>query len=139
MADDDDYAGYRLILLSFSASIGLLLVVLACALQAFGTWWPMFVLVFYVISPMPMWIASRLKESDYGSSGASSALHEICLFLTTGIVVSAYGLPFVLAHSGVIKWGAMGMVLFGNTWCFLTILAFFMIFYRNEDIEFMVW
>ncbi|XP_071952435.1 leptin receptor gene-related protein-like [Antedon mediterranea] len=133
-------AGLRsLILLSFSASIGLLLVVLACALQAFGSWWPMFVLVFYLLSPMPMWISQRLTESDYGSGGPSNALHEICLFLTTGIVVSAYALPFVLAHSGVIKWGAMAMVLFGNTWCFLTILAFFMIFCGNDDVEFMVW
>ena len=42
-----------------------------------------------------MTIARRYADSVE----ASSALIEFCLFMTTGIVVSAYGLPIVLAHA----------------------------------------
>ncbi|XP_072021665.1 leptin receptor overlapping transcript-like 1 isoform X2 [Amphiura filiformis] len=125
--------------LAFSASIGLLLVVLACALPIFHQiWWPLFVLVFYVLSPIPLLIAQRIAGSD-SLGAASSALQELCLFITTGIVTSAYGLPLVLVHTGTIQWGACVLVLAGNTWCFITILIFFMIFNRNDDFEFQVW
>ena len=60
-----------------------------------SNWWPMFVLLFYFLAPVPYIIAKRYAET----LESSSAFVEMCIFLTTGIVVSAYGLPVVLAHT----------------------------------------
>ena len=61
----------------------------------FSNWWPLFVLLFHVLSPIPSYVARRYHEHVE----ASSALIEVCTFITACIVVSAYGLPIVLAHS----------------------------------------
>ncbi|XP_076440511.1 leptin receptor overlapping transcript-like 1 isoform X2 [Babylonia areolata] len=95
----------------------------------------MFVLFFYVLSPVPTLIARRLSES-YDS--ASSACVELCIFLTTGIVVSSIGLPIVLAHTSVIQWGACGLVLSGNVVVFLTILGYFYVF-GSDDFDYSPW
>ena len=55
----------------------------------------MFVLIFYALSPVPTLIARRFAESVE----QSSVLIEICIFVTACIVVSAYGLPIVLARA----------------------------------------
>ncbi|XP_072173362.1 leptin receptor gene-related protein-like [Diadema setosum] len=125
--------------LAFSASMGILMNVLACAIPGLGqVWWPMFVVVFYVMCPLPIMIGNRLASSD--SIGAtSSALQELCYFLTSGIVLSAYGLPLVLLHVGTITWAALLLIIFGNTWCFITILVFFRVFKQDDDFEFQVW
>ena len=55
----------------------------------------MFVLIFYVLSPIPMAIARHYQDSV----DSTNALVEVAIFITTGIVVSAFGLPIILAHS----------------------------------------
>ena len=60
----------------------------------------MFVLFFYVLSPVPTIIARRLAD-NFDSS--SNACVELCIFLTTGIVISSIGLPIVLAHTSVVS------------------------------------
>ena len=62
----------------------------------------MFVVTFYVLSPIPLLVGNRLSNTD-SLGAASSALRELCIFLTTGIVVSAYGLPLVFAHTEVVR------------------------------------
>ena len=57
----------------------------------------MFVLVFYALSPVPSMVAKRYADS----LESSSALIEFCYFMTAGIVISAYGLPIVLAHTPI--------------------------------------
>lgn len=123
----------RLIALAFSAAIGITFLVLGCAL--FQNWWPMFVLFFYFLSPVPTVIARRLSGS---LDSSSSALIELCIFLTVGIVISAIGLPVVLARTSVIQWGACGLVLAGNVVVFLTILGYFFVF-GNEDLDYSSW
>lgn len=55
----------------------------------------MFVLMFYALSPVPTLIARRFADSVE----MSSVLIEVCVFMTSCIVVSAYGLPLVLARA----------------------------------------
>lgn len=124
-----------LVLLAFLGSIGMTLVVLGCALPNFGpSWWPFFVVIFYVLAPLPTIIARRYQD-DVGSSNACK---ELALFLTAGIVISAYGLPIVLARSPIIVSGACVLVLLGNTVVFLTILGFFIAF-DNDDEGYNMW
>ncbi|XP_062382729.1 leptin receptor gene-related protein-like [Sardina pilchardus] len=122
--------------LSFSGAIGLTFLLLSCALDQYGVYWPFFVLIFYVLCPIPHFIARRV--SDDGDSG-SNACRELAYFLTSGIVVSAFGLPIVLAHAFVIQWGACGLVLAGNTVIFLTILGFFLVFGGGDDFSWEQW
>merc|ERR1712212_380010 len=80
---------------SFSGSIGLLFLFLACALPEFNAWWPLFVPIFYLLAPVPSLMSRRLSEDSLG--GTSSAWKEVCYSFTTGIVLSAFALPIVLA------------------------------------------
>lgn len=58
----------------------------------------MFVLIFYALSPVPTLIVRRFADAVE----QSSLLIEVCTFITACIVVSAYGLPIVLARAGEI-------------------------------------
>ncbi|XP_059099082.1 leptin receptor gene-related protein-like [Tigriopus californicus] len=129
--------------LAFLGSIGLLFLFLACALPSYNNWWPMFTIIFYVLSPLPSLITRRFTD-DLSST---SALKEFCYFLTTGIVLSAFALPIVLARapSGatgeetVIATGACFLVLMGNLVMFLTIYGLFMIFDNEDGFEYSNW
>ncbi|TKC48970.1 hypothetical protein EI555_004179, partial [Monodon monoceros] len=129
-----------LVALSFSGAIGLTFLMLGCALEDYGVYWPLFVLIFHAISPIPYFIA---KRATYDSDATSSACRELAYFFTTGIVVSAFGFPVILARvavvSFVIKWGACGLVLAGNAVIFLTIQGFFLVFGRGDDFSWEQW
>ncbi|KAL3870112.1 hypothetical protein ACJMK2_042724 [Sinanodonta woodiana] len=126
---------FRLVGLAFSCAIGITFLILGCALPHFNNWWPMFVLIFYFLSPIPTVVSRRISSSF---DSASSACLELSIFLTTGIVVSAIGLPIILAHVSVIQWGACGLVLAGNVVVFLTIMGYFIVF-GNEDVDYSMW
>ncbi|XP_056599364.1 leptin receptor gene-related protein [Triplophysa dalaica] len=129
-------AGIKAIVaLSFSGALGLTFLLLGCALQQFGVYWPLIVLLFYILSPIPNLIARRHVDD----TESTSALRELAYFLTTGIVVSAYGLPVVLARNGVIQWGACGLVMAGNSVIFLTIVGFFLLFGGGDDFSWEQW
>nr|XP_020848776.1 leptin receptor gene-related protein isoform X1 [Phascolarctos cinereus] len=121
---------HALVALSFTGAIGLTFLMLGCALEGYGVYWPLFVLVFHMISPIPYFIAKRVTDD---SDASSSACQELAYFFTTGIVVSAFGLPIILARVSVIKWGACGLVLAGNAVIFITIQGFFFVFGRGDD------
>ncbi|XP_025838986.1 leptin receptor gene-related protein isoform X2 [Vulpes vulpes] len=125
-----------LVALSFSGAIGLTFLMLGCALEDYGVYWPLFVLIFHAISPIPHFIA---KRATYDSDATSSACRELAYFFTTGIVVSAFGFPVILARVSVIKWGACGLVLAGNAVIFLTIQGFFLVFGRGDDFSWEQW
>ncbi|XP_048352566.1 leptin receptor gene-related protein [Sphaerodactylus townsendi] len=122
--------------LSFTGVIGLTFLMLGCALENYGVYWPLFVLIFYAICPIPHLIAKRVSDD---TDAASSACMELAYFVTTGIVVSAFGFPIILARVNVIEWGACGLVLAGNAVIFLTVLGFFLMFGRGDDFSWEQW
>lgn len=61
----------------------------------FSVWWPFFVVLFYVLSPIPTLLARRCNDV----SGTSSSALEGAIFLTMFIVISSFALPIVLARS----------------------------------------
>uniref|UniRef100_A0A8C2ZE49 Leptin receptor overlapping transcript-like 1 n=1 Tax=Cyclopterus lumpus TaxID=8103 RepID=A0A8C2ZE49_CYCLU len=77
-----------LISLSFGGAIGLMFLMLGCALPVYDKYWPLFLLFFYILSPIPYCISNACKE--------------LAIFLTTGIVISAFGLPVVFARADVV-------------------------------------
>ncbi|KAM7167657.1 leptin receptor overlapping transcript-like 1 [Macrochelys suwanniensis] len=126
-----------LISLSFGGAIGLMFLMLGCALPQYKSqYWPLFVLFFYILSPIPYCIARRLVDE---TDATSNACKELAIFLTTGIVVSAFGLPIVFARAQLILWGACALVLTGNTVIFATILGFFLVFGSNDDFSWQQW
>lgn len=119
-----------LVLLAFAGALGVMFLMLACGLPQYNNWWPLFVLVFYVAAPLPYTLARRYADD----MGGSNSCTELSVFLTAGIVISAFGLPLVLAHANsVIQWGACALVFTGNIIMFLTIMGFFVVFDGESD------
>ena len=87
--------------------------------------------IFYVLSPMPIVIARRCM-GDGGGYGGSDPYTGRCVefsaFLTCLIVISAYALPAVMAHTPlaapIIKWSSAAFIFAGNTVIFFTIYIF---------------
>jgi len=124
-----------LMILSFLAASGITLVILGCALSHYN-WYPIFVIIFYVLSPIPISISRNFASDSYSSDFTGGRGFELSLFLTSLIVVSAYALPVVLARSPLdaptIQWGSAGFIFAGNTIIFTTI-AVFMKLAMTED------
>ncbi|CAK9833023.1 Leptin receptor overlapping transcript-like 1 [Anthophora retusa] len=112
--------------MAFAGSIGMTLVVLGCALPIYKVWWPFFVVLFYVLAPVPTIIARRYT-TEFGSN--YNPYLEVAIFITMGFVVSSFALPIVLARSPadnpVIQWGACYLTLAGNVVVYLTLIGFF--------------
>lgn len=133
-------AGLRaLVLLAFAGSIGMTLVILGCALPTYKVWWSFFVVLFYVLAPIPTIIARRYTD-DSGST--SNPCLELAIFITMGFVVSSFALPIVLARSPVeqpvIQWGACYLTLAGNIVVYATLVGFFISF-DQDDTDYNMW
>lgn len=128
-----------LVSLAFAGSIGMTFVILGCALPSYQVWWPFFVVLFYILSPIPTLVARRYSQ-DLGS-GSNAGL-ELAIFITMGFVVSSFALPIVLARSPeaqpVIQWGACYLTIAGNIVVYLTIVGFFIAF-DQEDTDYSMW
>ncbi|KAF8570543.1 hypothetical protein P879_02105 [Paragonimus westermani] len=102
---------------------------LACALPQYGVWWPMFVLAFYLLVPIPILIAKNQTEA--------SCVRDICAWLTTVLIFSAYALPILLARapngSPVIQWGACALTLTANTFIFPVIFWVLYLALKGDD------
>ena len=70
--------------------------------------------LFYLISPIPLAIARKCGSDDYLSPESSVLLHEICYFISACVVVSGFGLPFVLARQHVVSCASFSLLFFFN-------------------------
>jgi len=129
-----------LVLLAFFGSVGMTLLVIGCATN--HNWWPFFVVIFYLLAPVPILVSRRYSSSGMGPS---NACQELAIFITMGIVISAFGLPIVLHRApvkgtteDVIPLSAMWYVLGGNVVVFSTIVGFFITF-GGEDVDYTMW
>ena len=114
--------------LAFSASMGLIFLVIACALPQFNSFWPFFNLIFYLLTPLPILIARQDTSAD-----ETSLAKEWGYFFSTGFAVSAFALPIVMYRVNVIKDIACGLVLIGNVFIFVTIWGFLKKFNGEDD------
>ncbi|CAH8647353.1 unnamed protein product [Heterobilharzia americana] len=117
------------IIVSLAGSISFTFLLLACALPQYNAWWPLFMMIFYVFAPIPLLAAKKCQESSIG---------DVCTFLTTIVVVSAYALPILFARAPknhpLIFWGACGLTLSANTLMFATI--FWLVYLVVKDTDF---
>merc|ERR1711980_20645 len=101
--------------LAFVGSIATLLLILSCTLQfgdapdpdvpiPYHNPYTLLNIIFYVLTPIPLLVASKI--SDEGGLPV-----DLAAFLTTGLVVSSFALPIVLANRDVIQWGATWLTL----------------------------
>lgn len=94
--------GQRPILaMSFVASLGITLEVLACTLpKNEGNFWPLLIFIFYLLLPLPMMFSRRvIKDTAFGTNvGAAKQMRDCALFVTSGIMVSSVALPIILAR-----------------------------------------
>lgn len=62
-----------------------------------SNWYPLFVIVTYILTPIP---ACAMKSDDM--MGGPSVRKDVATFLTTALVLSGYGIPWVLWHHQVV-------------------------------------
>ncbi|KAJ8978598.1 hypothetical protein NQ317_006886 [Molorchus minor] len=110
------------------------LVILACALPDYGKWWPFFVVLFYLLVPIPTLMARRYSDP----SASSNSCMEAAIFITVGLIVSSFGLPIVLARVDTINVGACYLSLAGNVVVYATLLGFFLTF-DQDDSDYNMW
>uniref|UniRef100_A0A0N4Z531 Leptin receptor gene-related protein n=1 Tax=Parastrongyloides trichosuri TaxID=131310 RepID=A0A0N4Z531_PARTI len=113
--------------IAFALCAGLTLLTLACTIPHLSSWWPMFVVIFYILSPIPIHVAKAFG----GDLNTGNPTVDFAIFVTTGIIVSAFGLPAVLAHVGQIQFEACIMTSFANIIIFSTIIGYF--YYTEKD------
>ncbi|SPP74504.1 leptin receptor gene-related protein [Drosophila guanche] len=114
-----------LIICAFLTCLGMTFLILACAVPTPKIFYPFFVLLFYALSVLPVFIAKRTTPVN-----ETNPKTEFALFLTAGMVLSAFALPIVLAHSAVITWTACTLTLISNIINYVTIFGYTM---RDEQ------
>lgn len=117
-----------LLAMSFLASVGITLDVLACTFpKGSSNFWPLIVFIFYFLVPLPLMITNRINK-DIMASAPDPKARDLALFFTAGIMISTMALPTVLSRSAIITWAACALVSLGNILCFMTIGLFCLYF-----------
>ncbi|KAH8868162.1 Leptin receptor gene-related protein, partial [Schistosoma japonicum] len=116
-------------ILAASLCIASIQVIDSHGLLDFSVWWPLFMLIFYIIAPVPLLLAKNCQNS--------SSSEDLSVFLTTVIVTSAYALPILFArapkNNPLIFWGACGLTLSANTLMFATIFFLVYLVVKPDD------
>ena len=93
------------LVLALLFTVAIFLHILSCAL--YDNWYPMLIVIAYVLAPIPLCLFARANGSDsvFSDSGSKGAQHW-AEFITTFLVSIVVGVPFVLVHVDVVEMGA---------------------------------
>ncbi|KAI9204202.1 vacuolar protein sorting 55 [Polychytrium aggregatum] len=124
-------AGMKTIIgLAFLLACGTLLVILSCAL--YSNWLPLLVVLTYALAPIPNMICKRIGGGDF-MTGENRGVLETGYFITSFLIVSGFGIPFVLAHAGKITVPAMILSFSGGLIVYATILGYVHFFVTVDE------
>ncbi|CBY15157.1 unnamed protein product [Oikopleura dioica] len=119
--------------LAFVGSIATLLLILSCTLQfgdvpdpTYHNAYTLLNIIFYILTPIPLLVASKVSEEG-------GLAIDLAAFITTGLVVSSFALPIVLANRDVIQWGATWLTLGSNVVMFATIIGAFRFLHADSE------
>ncbi|XP_063701316.1 leptin receptor gene-related protein [Culicoides brevitarsis] len=118
-----------LVAVAFLGSIGMTLVILGSVL--YDKWWPFFVVLFYILVPVPTAFAKRHLNSMGDGTGGT----EFALFLTLSLIISSFALPIVLSHAAVIAWQSCLLTLCGNVVVYATLLVYFLMIDSDDGFQ----
>lgn len=128
--------------LSLLLAIGFLNIVLSCAL--FNTYYPLYVILIFLIAPIPNAIASCVMNSSsyYGGYGGYGDLDDdypgsnfgsFMKFITGMLVSSGTFLPIVLWRNNIIPRGSFLLSLSGGFLVYSSFVLFGMGFQTQDD------
>jgi len=123
---------HKIIGLATFFAIGVLLIILSCALES--NWWSLFVVLIYAVAPIPNIICSNLSYYEDFSDDSSS--NEVGYFFTSIFVVSGFGIPVVLTHLGVITSTSATLSVVGGLMVYGTIIGYRFFFNRRNDYDY---
>lgn len=116
----------KIIILSIISATGLSFLLLACILP--NSYWPLFILLFYVFLPIPILIASGCNRN-----GENTVVNELAVFISAMLFVSTFGLPIVLYLKGCIQRLGFVFTLIGNILLISTGIVYALLFHRQSD------
>ncbi|CCA71073.1 related to VPS55-protein involved in late endosome to vacuole trafficking [Serendipita indica DSM 11827] len=119
------------IFLSFFLAIGLLAIILSCAL--WSNWLPLLVALIFVLAPLPNALFAHCGSDDFSNEYESTPAVDLGRFITSIVVVTGFALPLILQHAEVIKPAASYMSIVGGSLVYGTILAYSQVFKQDTE------
>lgn len=125
--------------LSLLLALGFFNIVLSCAL--YNTYYPLFVILVFLLAPIPNSIAGCISNSSsyyggYGDMDGSdpvSNFEAFMKFLTAMLVSSGTFFPIVLWHNNIIPRGSFLLSLTGGFLVYLSFVLFGMGFQTSDE------
>ncbi len=116
----------KITILSIICTIGITFLLLGCILP--NSYWPMFILLFYIFLPIPIVIASSCNR--YGDN---TGPNELAIFITAVLFVSTFGLLITIYQKGYITGQGLSFALTGNIIFICTVVVYAMLFHQKTD------
>lgn len=116
----------KLTILSIICTIGVTFLLLACILPK--SYWPLFILLFYVFLPIPIFIVNSCDQY-----GENTSANELAIFITAILLVSTFGLLIVIFQKDVIKGRDFAFAMTGNVIFVFTAVVYTILFHRKTD------
>merc|ERR1712054_192294 len=100
-------------IIAFFATVGLFLHVFSCVID--NNWLPLLILLVYVITPAPYFLASFFKGNDmsFNLNASSNNAAEWGIFGSAFVASGLIGIPAVMLHMHVITGGAFALCISG--------------------------
>jgi Vacuolar protein sorting 55 len=131
------------ITLSFLLAVGILLIILSCAVE--GVWWTMVVALFCAFLPLPNKLAQKwtsmqdattavaFQVSSQRSDWLNARILEAGYFLTALMIVISMALPLLFFHAAYISQQSAILAFFGALTMDTAILLYGKYFHHDQD------